>query len=224
MRQLENALAADAIRRGSLESRGSDSEFSEATRRRRHHGSRPSSRTTKHNRITSNSSNTSRGSASDVRSSSDDLGSSRSEDRQTVVGEPKRSSHHPAEDNTMQLSSLRTDADLSALGPGSPVSPTLVTPIAPSLTTATSAVTDDEADYQSAYSTSPRDSYGSFEHFSANTEASDSELGTPTTKEYVVDLRRSYRDRTSSTATAKDTKTRYRASEDTVVTSPIGSI
>lgn len=104
------------------------------------------------------------------------------------------------------------------------MSPTVITPITPSSTNVTSVVTDDEADYQSAYSTSPRHSYGSFEQFSVKTEASDSELGTPTTKEYVVDLGRPYRDRTMSTVTAKDTKTRHRDSEDTVVTSPIGKI
>ena len=43
-------------------------------------------------------------------------------------------------------------------------------------------------------------------------------------KGYHVDFERTYRERASSTSTAKDTKGRYRVSEDTVVTSPIGSI
>lgn len=223
-RKLETALAADAMRRGSTESRGSDSEFSEATRRRGH--GRSANGSAKHDRITSIGSSGSR--SSDTRSNrsfrGDDLRSTRSDDRHTIVGESNHD-YSVGDEDTVKLESLRTDADLSGLGPGSPVSPTVITPITPSLTTATSNATDDEADYQSAYSVSPRGStYGSFERFSVNTEGSDSELGTPTTKEYMVDMGRSYRDRASSTATAKDTKTRYRASEDTVVTSPIGSI
>lgn len=135
------------------------------------------------------------------------------------------------DDDTVAFGNLReipSETEFTSLHPGSPVSPQVTTPITPSLTTGTSVTTDDEeGDYQSAYSTSPRGSYGSFENFSAPTEASDSDLGTPTTtiaKEYLVDLEPSYRERASSTSTAKGGKNRYRDSEDTVVTSSIGSI
>lgn len=151
------------------------------------------------------------------------------EDRKTIVVDTKQDILDLAEDETVRLDGLRkipSEASLSALHPVSP-STTVATPITPSLTTGASVATDDEeGDYQSAYSTSPRGSYGSFENFTVQTEASDSDLGTPTTiaKEYVVDLEPSYRDRASSTSTAKGPKSRYRISEDTVVTSPIGSI
>ena len=126
------------------------------------------------------------------------------------------------------LEKIPSDTSLLALHPGSPVSPQVTTPITPSLTTGTSVTTDDEeGDYQSAYSTSPRGSYGSFENFSAPTEASDSDLGTPTTsiaKEYLVELQPSSRERALSTSTARGTKAHYRDSRDTMVTSSIGSI
>ena len=70
-----------------------------------------------------------------------------------------------------------------------------------------------------------RGSYNGYDHYAGQSEEDDGELGTPTTKEYLADLGHSYRERASSTSTAKDTKgRRYRASEDTMVTSPIGSI
>ena len=152
-----------------------------------------------------------------------------SEDRNTIVAVD--TSQTLVEDDTLTYGKLRkipSDPSLSALHPASPTSPQVTTPITPSLTNGTSSVTDDEdGDYQSAYSTSPRGSYGSFEKYSNHPdEASDSDLGTPTNvaKEYVVDLEPSYRNRASSTSTAKGPKHQYKPNEDTIPSSPIGRI
>ncbi|KIP11944.1 hypothetical protein PHLGIDRAFT_98631 [Phlebiopsis gigantea 11061_1 CR5-6] len=231
-RKLESALAAEAVRR-SAEGR-SDSEFSEArSARYRRKGGRPSSKGVKHNRITSVGSATSRdstGSAKPMRMArSEAIKPSESEDRNTIIAVD--TSQTLVDDDTLTYGDLRkisSNVSLSALQPASPTSIQVTTPITPSLTAGTSSVTDDEdGDYQSAYSTSPRGSYGSFEKYSGHTDdASESDLGTPTTvsKEYVVELEPSYRDRASSTSTAKGTKHRYRPNEDAVPTSPIGRI
>ena len=212
----------------------SDSDYSEATRTGRYRrGSSPSSR--RHGRMKSAGSINSRGSAPQMKSSSslrgEDVKSARSEDRRTIGSSKHDFSISPEGDFKLHgLHRIPSDASMSALSPTSPTSPsTIATPNTPSLTTGASVTTDDEeGDYQSAYeSVSPRgSSYGSFDHYGVHTDPDDSDLGTPTamTKGYHVDFERTYRERTSSTSTAKDNKGSYRASEDTVVTSPIGSI
>ena len=64
------------------------------------------------------------------------------------------------------LRRIPSGVSLSATRPVSPpVSPSEVSATTPSLTPAVSATTDDEeTDFQSAYSASPRESYGSFEN------------------------------------------------------------
>jgi EEF1A N-terminal glycine/lysine methyltransferase len=154
--------------------------------------------------------------------------SARSEDRRAIIADSRHDFSVGPEDETVRLTELRkipSDASLTALSPTSPS--TIVTPITPSLTTSASVTTDDEeGDYQSAYSTSPRASYGSLDHYGVHTDPDDRDLGTPTTlsKGYHIDFEQTYRERASSTSTTKDTNNRYRASEDIVVTSPIGSI
>ena len=132
----------------------------------------------------------------------------------------KSTSADDTEENTAQYASrglrkMSSDVSLSAINN---ISPTVTSPITPSLTTGASVVTtdDDEADFQSAYSTSPRGSYGSFEKFAIATEASDSDVATPTTigKEYVDDY--GNRKRASSTATAKARKGPYKTMENSV--------
>ncbi|TCD71538.1 hypothetical protein EIP91_008919 [Steccherinum ochraceum] len=220
-RKLETALGAEAQRR-SLESHASESEVSEAhksgTRPRRRRmssktGSQPSSHTG-HGRMKSS---TSTGRSTPVRQ-----GVRNSEDRNTIVEEVPRVVAPEKEDSNKKpsLSSLRKIPSTVSLSATRPASPTTVTPVTPTLTAATSTTTDDEdTDFQSAYSTSPRGSYGSFENFSSkNPDTSDSEAGTPT-KSHLDDFSRRSRDRASSTATAKATKSHPRASQDTVVTS-----
>lgn len=115
-----------------------------------------------------------------------------------------------------ELSTLRKIPSTVSLSATRPVSPSAATPITPTLTTGASTTTDDEdTDFQSAYSASPRGSYGSFENFSTkNPDTSDSEAGTPT-KSHLDDFARRSRDRASSTATAKASKTQPRVSQDT---------
>ncbi|KAI0814978.1 AEX-3 domain-containing protein [Irpex lacteus] len=219
-RKLESLAAADTVRR-SVESRGgSDSEFSEATRRSNRHrrrGSKPSNN--KHDRIRSAASS---GRDSPLRMKD----TPRVEKRQEVPSSPiivehKEPSPEPAEDNKKQLPALRkipSDVSISALRPVSPSASN--TPVTPSLTTGASIATDDEeTDFQSAYSTSPRASYGNFENnYAARPESSDSEQGTPTTiaKEYLDDFGTSNRERASSTATAKGPTSPTRVRGDTL--------
>lgn len=115
----------------------------------------------------------------------------------------------------------------------SAISPQAATPSTPSLTPGASAVTDDEeTDFQSAYSTSPRGSYGSLEHYAVKTYDHDehSEEGTPTRlgghhldefgTHHDTVLKSRERNFSTSTATATNVRTNgrltTRASEDTV--------
>lgn len=238
---MENALAADAQRR-SLDSHASESEYSETTRSssgRRRRTSRPSSRTIKAEKlrgITLSPTSTT-GRSTPVRH-----GKRVSEDRKSVPIEeetsevnqtPTKKEKYIKEEDEAQpdqhkvdLPGLRKIPSAVSIGATRSSSPSAPTPITPSLTTATSTTTDDEdTDFQSAYSASPRGSYGSFENFAVKTyDTSDgSEAGTPTTTggspDHLDDFGgRTSRDRASSTATAKDTKGRLRASQDTVTT------
>ena len=208
-------MAADAQRR-SLDSHASESEVSEAarsgtrTRRRRVSSkvdSRPDSRHS-HGRIKSS---TSTGRNTPVRHNARG-----SEDRTLVEDRltptvPEKDGHKKPD-----LANLRKIPSTVSLSATRPASPAAITPVTPTLTTGASTTTDDEdTDFQSAYSASPRGSYGSFENFSAkNPDTSDSEAGTPT-KSHLDDFSRRSRDRASSTATAKATKSQPRVSQDT---------
>lgn len=233
---MENALAADAQRR-SLDSHASESEFSEAPRsssgrrRRPSRTSRPSSRTIGAEKLRSiNISPVSPGRSTPVRHAkrvSEDRKSVPIEEIPEVEQTPKKEKpvkeeEAQAEKHKVDLPGLRKIPSTVSLGATRPSSPSALTP---SLTTATSTATDDEdTDFQSAYSASPRGSYGSFENFAVKTydNSDSSEAGTPTTTGgspgHLTDFGRTSRDRASSTGTAKETKARLRASQDTVTT------
>ena len=242
-RKLENALAADAQRR-SLDSHASESEFSEAARssssrrRRPSRTSRQSSRTIgveKLRSITMSPTGTSTGRSTPVRHNkrvSEDRKSIPIEEKPEAEQTPTKEKHVkqevPIEEHKVSLPGLRRIPSNVSIGATRPPSPSAPTPITPSLTTATSTATDDEdTDFQSAYSASPRGSYGSFENFAVKTydNSDSSEAGTPTTTggspDHLDDFGRTSRDRAMSTATAKDTKGRLlRASQDTVTATP----
>ncbi|CAL1695803.1 unnamed protein product [Somion occarium] len=225
-RKLESALAVDAQRR----SLDSESEFSEAARSatgRRRQGSRNVN--VKHQKLRSITiSPVGSGRNTPIRH-----GKRVSEDRKSIPAEEKKAEPVLAETKKQEiqpekhkvdLPGLRKIPSLVSLNGTSPISPSDATANIPSLTTAASATTDDEdTDFQSAYSTSPRGSYGSFENFAVKSyDTSDSDVGTPTTtggEDHLGDFsgRRS-RDRASSTGTAKDTKSHLRVSQDTVMT------
>jgi EEF1A N-terminal glycine/lysine methyltransferase len=115
------------------------------------------------------------------------------------------------------LRKIPSDVSISALRPAS--SSASNTPVTPTLTTGASVATDDEeTDFQSAYSTSPRHSYGNFDNYVVRPEESDSEQGTPTTvaKEYLDDFGPSNRERASSNATAKGAIARIGRNESTI--------
>lgn len=116
------------------------------------------------------------------------------------------------------LRKLPSNVSLSALRPVSPSGSNI--PVTPSLTTGASVTTDDEeTDFQSAYSTSPRASYGNFDNYVIRPGESNSEQGTPTyiAKEYLDDISPSNRERASSTATAKGPVGSARSSIDTPI-------
>ncbi|KAI6047633.1 DENN domain-containing protein [Pisolithus marmoratus] len=103
---------------------------------------------------------------------------------------------------TPSMRKVTSGASLSALSPEAPTT----TPTTPALTPALSSTTDDsDTDFQSAYSTSPRDSYGSFDSNQAvHNESDDSGNATDRTGErHVTEFTKlPMRERLSSTATA----------------------
>jgi len=144
--------------------------------------------------------------------------------------EPKAPSDDLGDKQTLAPPNLRKMPSTVSLSATRPASPSAVTPTTPSLSLGAGVTTDDEeTDFQSAYSASPRGSYGSFENFSVGTyPASDSEQGTPTrdNKARLDDfepLSVKGRERVSSTSTATDSKVRKsgRTSEETVITRPM---
>ena len=209
LEQLESVRAAS---RRSLES---DSEYSEARRasRPRRRGSRPSSRTTKHERIRSVTAPAEIMRATSMKSTDEEPEQEPKEipDESPSEGEKAMSPQQdPVEledqeqDHTLRRSLRRMPSDVS-VGALRPLSTAINSPITPTLTTGTSVATDDDdADFQSAYSTSPRGSYSSFDNVAMVTEGEDSDVATPTTvaKEYMDEFGSS-RERASSTATAR---------------------
>jgi len=104
---------------------------------------------------------------------------------------------------TQSLRKIASGASLSALSPDVPVT----TPTTPALTPALSSTTDDsDTEFQSAYSTSPRGSYGSFESSKLATynDSDDSGSATDRTGEkHITEFTKlPTRERISSTATA----------------------
>ncbi|TFK93444.1 hypothetical protein K466DRAFT_478652 [Polyporus arcularius HHB13444] len=236
-RKLESALSADAYRR-SLDSQASESEQSESTHRKRARRAKASHRKNRSNADsdvragTGRSTPVRRGSEATtiVATSPKDASSSASESetKTEVAPEERRVRPQVVTSNGGRLRKIPSAASISAN------SPQPVTPSTPSLTPGASAVTDDEeTDFQSAYSTSPRGSYGSsLEHYAVRTYDQDepSEEGTPTrlvghhldefgTHQDTVFKARE-RNFSTSTATAKNVRTNgrltNRASEDTV--------
>lgn len=216
---MESVVAAS---RRSIES---DSEFSQSeagrSSRQRRRPSRPSSRTAKHERLRSITIPSEVAAAKVQPVISEDDRDEQRESRESDRSDEDKTVSFPCppipEKNARRnLRKIPSDVSLGAIGHDSPTA--VASPITPSLTTGTSvATTDDEdADFQSAYSTSPRGSYGSFENFGAATEGEDSDVATPTTiaKEYLDDF--GARERASSTATAKVADGRYRVGGDSV--------
>ncbi|KAI1797896.1 DENN domain-containing protein [Ganoderma leucocontextum] len=219
-RKLESALGPDVYRR-SLESHCSESELSESTNRFRSHPRR-----TRRNRSisdspagTGRSTPMCRGNGATAMAAKDASYSTSESETKTEVAEEKPP--------RPQVLTSQQSLDVRRIP-----SPSAVTPTTPSLTPGASAVTDDEeTDFQSAYSTSPRGSYGSLEHFTVKAYDPDehSEQGTPTSvtirgadhlDEFGPHREAPFkgRERNFSTSTATNAKYRLksRTSDDTV--------
>ncbi|KAI0932188.1 hypothetical protein AcW2_000881 [Taiwanofungus camphoratus] len=236
-RKLESALAADAQRRSS-ESQMSESDLSESTkalRSRISRSGRPSSRhkTTKDRRNftvsppgTGHSSASFQGASVPVSSDAPNISRIAEDSKKDHIQLNVQSDDTPTK-QTLDIPVLRRIPSTVSLSATRPTSPSMITPTTPSLSLGASATTDDEeTDFQSAYSTSPRGSYGSFENISVRTyHASDSEQGTPTAMDKYFHgdfhaLTPQGRERNSSTSTATESKVRRdtTASGDTVLT------
>ncbi|KAJ2966567.1 hypothetical protein NUW54_g13768 [Trametes sanguinea] len=157
----------------------------------------------------------------------DTLSASESETK-TEIAPEDRPARPQVTTTTLELPGLRKTPSAASVGA---ISPSTVTPTTPALTPGASAATDDEeTDFQSAYSTSPRGSYGSFENYNHQKGYDDrSEEVTPTgiTGHHLdefgthQEVALKSRERNFSTSTATTTKARTnrlmaRASEDTV--------
>jgi len=118
------------------------------------------------------------------------------------------------------LRKIASGASLTALSPSEPTTPSI-----PTVVPATGSITEDsDTDFQSAYSTSPRDSYVSFDgrqtpHFHDSDDSAESSgFGRDYGKHITPQLMKPpVRERVSSTATAIQTKTSLTPSDDTVV-------
>ena len=178
--QLESALAADAQRR-SLESHLSESDMSESTRSRRRAGK--TSRTYgKHSRGASKRS-FSASSPPQATPAEPRPVNEASQDKKSESAESKRPTEHSINKQSLELPTLRTSSSSVSNATISTTPRSAITPTTPSLSIGTSVTTDDEdTDFQSAYSTSPRGSYGSLGEVKTH-NSSDSEQGTPTASE-----------------------------------------
>ena len=236
---MESALSADAYRR-SLDSQASESELSESTNRFRARRAKAAHR--KNRSITDSDARTGTGRSTPVRRGSGatatvttispkdaSFSASESETKTEIAPEERRVRPHVVtSQQTLDVSTLRKIPSTASI---SAISPQAVTPSTPALTPGASAITDDEeTDFQSAYSTSPRGSYGSFEHYGVKTYEHEehSEQGTPTRAvgdhldEFGThqDMSLKSRERKFSTSTATNVRTHARlttrASDDTV--------
>ncbi|KAI0669882.1 AEX-3 domain-containing protein [Trametes maxima] len=224
-RKLESALGSEAYRR----SLDSESELSESGRARSRRGGKPKPRRMVESPALSGRDTPVRRSEAKVSSDLKDasLSASESETKTEIAPEEKTRPRPQVTTSTLELPGLRKIPSTASIGAFSPAN---ATPTTPALTPGASAATDDEdTDFQSAYSTSPRGSYGSFEHYANKAHDADglhSEQVTPTglTGDHLdefgpkQDLTFKSRERNFSTSTATAVKSRLtaRASEDTV--------
>ncbi|KAL4243513.1 DENN domain-containing protein [Abortiporus biennis] len=148
-RKLETALAADAHRR-SLDSHASESEYSEASRSgsRRKRPSRPPSRTTKADRakniVTDTGRNTPARMSEEVKSPVTEEHNHNAELSDDIPEIPEI-----PEKQNLELPGLRKIPSTVSLSATRPTSPSAITPVTPSMTTAPSITTDDEdTDFQ----------------------------------------------------------------------------
>ncbi|KAH9937703.1 AEX-3 domain-containing protein [Fomitopsis serialis] len=178
-RKLESALAADVQRR-SQESHHSESDMSESTRSRR----RPSKAARSYGQQSRSSSKrnfTSPPPRAALRAEPQPV----SREKKPEASEPKISSERDTTKQTLELPTLRTSSSTVSNATVSTTPRSAITPTTPSLSIGgTSVTTDDEdTDFQSAYSSSPRVSYGSLDNAVKTEHGSDSEQGTPTASE-----------------------------------------
>lgn len=104
-------------------------------------------------------------------------------EKKTEALESKSSSEHKLNKQSLELPTLRTSSSSVSNATISTTPRSAITPTTPSLSIGTSVTTDDEdTDFQSAYSTSPRGSYGSLGEVRTH-NSSDTEQGTPTASE-----------------------------------------
>ncbi|KAI0639419.1 AEX-3 domain-containing protein [Trametes polyzona] len=220
-RKLESALASDAYRR----SLDSESELSESGRARSRR-SKPKARKLTDSPALSGLDTPIHRVDSKTSDSKDPALSASESETKTEIAPEDKPRPQVVTTSTLELPGLRKIPSSASVGA---FSPSTVTPTTPSLTPGASAATDDEdTDFQSAYSTSPRGSYGSFEHYGSKGYA-DGESGeqiTPTGLSGAhldafgvhQDMALKGRERNFSTSTATAVKTRLtsRASEDTV--------
>ncbi|TFY54314.1 hypothetical protein EVJ58_g8934, partial [Rhodofomes roseus] len=204
-RKLESALAADALRR-SQEGHLSESDMSESTRSRRrpNKGGRPYG---KHSRGSSKRDFTASSAPRAAPPAEPRPVTEVSREKTSEASESKTPSAPNVTKQSLELPTLRTSASMVSNATVSTTPRSAITPTTPSLSVGTSVTTDDEdTDFQSAYSSSPRVSYGSLENVIRTQQSSDSEQGTPTTSEtFLFDALRSpdlkSRERGSSTST-----------------------
>ena len=174
-------MAADAQRR-SLESHLSESDMSESTRSRRRAG-KTSRSYGKHSRGASkrsfSASSPSRTTPAEAKPASE-----APREKKHEASESKGPTEHKVNKQSLELPTLRTSSSSVSNATISTTPRSAITPTTPSLSVGgTSVTTDDEdTDFQSAYSTSPRGSYGSLGEVKTHT-SSDSEQGTPTASE-----------------------------------------
>ncbi|KAI0655095.1 AEX-3 domain-containing protein [Cubamyces menziesii] len=221
-RKLESALGSEAYRR----SLDSESELSESGKARSRRGKPRARNFTDSPMLSGRDTPVRRGDAKLSDSKDPALSASESETKTEIAPEERR--RPQVTTATLELPGLRKIPSTASI---SAFSPSTVTPTTPALTPGASAATDDEdTDFQSAYSTSPRGSYGSFEHYAGKGYSdTGSEQATPTglTADHLdefgarqdVALKSRERNFSTSTATAaKVNKARLtpRASEDTV--------
>ncbi|KAJ8702592.1 hypothetical protein PTI98_001296 [Pleurotus ostreatus] len=159
--KLETALATDrrtarwrSHMNGNYES-GDDLSESTHTRPRRPKGTR--------NRTRSGTQSSTQTNSSTVTHTDDGTLSTVSNSR-LVVTVPDNTTPTKAQESDADVSHLSANASTVSSATARPISPSQLTPTTPALTPVTASVTDDsDTDFQSAYSTSPRESYGDFD-------------------------------------------------------------
>ncbi|KAL1951922.1 hypothetical protein VTO73DRAFT_1071 [Trametes versicolor] len=222
-RKLESALGSEAYRR----SLDSESEWSESGRSRARRGKPKSRKLTDSPALSGLDTPVRRANPKNSDTMDPALSATESETKTEIA--PEEKPRPQVTTSTLELPGLRKIPSTASFGA---FSPTTATPTTPSLTPGANGATDDEdTDFQSAYSTSPRGSYGSLEHYGAKGYAAsdNTEQVTPTglagdhLDEFGThqDLALKGRERNFSTSTAttavkSQSRLTNRASEDTV--------